>query len=68
MAYRAPVSAIEFALMQEAGFQRLIDSGQYEDLSDDLLTAILDEAAKLANDYVAPANWDGDQTGSHLTE
>ncbi|MEL0151315.1 MAG: acyl-CoA dehydrogenase family protein, partial [Rhodobiaceae bacterium] len=68
MAYRAPVSAIEFALMQEAGFQRLIDSGQYEDLSDDLLTAILDEAAKLANDYVAPANWEGDQTGSHLTE
>ena len=68
MAYRAPVSAIEFALMQEAGFQRLIDSGQYEDLSDDLLTAILDEAARLANDYVAPANWDGDQTGSHLTD
>ncbi|MGI9439318.1 MAG: acyl-CoA dehydrogenase [Parvibaculales bacterium] len=68
MAYRAPVSEIQFALMQEAGFQRLIDSGQYEDLSDDLLTAILDEAAKLANDYVAPANWDGDQTGAHLTE
>ena len=68
MAYRAPVSAIEFALMQEAGFQRLIDSGKYEDLSDDLLSAILDEAAKLANDYVAPANWDGDQTGSHLTD
>ena len=68
MVYRAPVSAIEFALMQEAGFQRLIDNGKYEDLSDDLLSAILDEAAKLANDYVAPANWDGDQTGSHLTD
>jgi len=68
MGYRAPVSAIEFALMQEAGFQRLIDSGKYEDLSDGLLTAILDEAAKLANDYVAPANWDGDQTGSHLSD
>jgi alkylation response protein AidB-like acyl-CoA dehydrogenase len=68
MAYRAPVSEIEFALMQEAGFQRLIDSGKYEDLSDDLLTAILDEAAKLANDYVAPVNWEGDQTGSHLTD
>ena len=68
MAYRAPVSAIEFALMQEAGFQRLIDSGKYEDLSNDLLTAILDEAAKLANDYVAPVNWEGDQTGSHLTD
>ena len=68
MGYRAPVSAIEFALMQEAGFQRLINSGKYEDLSDGLLTAILDEAAKLANHYVAPANWDGDQTGSHLSD
>ena len=36
MGYRAPVSAIEFALMQEAGFQRLINSGKYEDLSDGL--------------------------------
>ncbi len=68
MAYRAPVSEIQFALMQEAGFQRLIDSGKYEDLSDDLVSAILDEAAKLANDVVAPVSWDGDQTGCQLTE
>ena len=68
MAYRAPVSEIHFALMQEAGFQRLIDSGKYEDLSDDLTTAILEEAAKLATDVVAPASWDGDQKGCQLTD
>ena len=68
MTYRAPVTEIEFALMKEAGFERLIESGKYEDLSPDLLTAILDEAAKLANDYVAPASWDGDQKGCRLAD
>ncbi len=68
MAYRAPTTEIQFALMQEAGFQRLIDSGKFEDLSDDLLDAILGEAAKLANDVIAPASWDGDQKGCQLTD
>jgi alkylation response protein AidB-like acyl-CoA dehydrogenase len=68
MAYRAPTTEIKFTLMQEAGFQRLIDSGKFEALSDDLLDAILDEAAKLANDVVAPASWDGDQKGCQLTD
>lgn len=68
MAYRAPTTEIQFALMQEAGFQRLIDSGKFEDLSDDLLDAILEEAAKLATDVIAPASWDGDQKGCQLSE
>ena len=68
MAYCAPTTEIQFALMQEAGFQRLIDSGKFEDLSDDLLDAILGEAAKLANDVIAPASWDGDQQGCQLTD
>ena len=68
MTYRAPVTEIEFALMKEAGFERLMNSGKYEDLSADLLTAILDEAAKLANDHVAPASWDGDQKGCQLND
>ena len=68
MSYRAPVTEIQFALMKEAGFERLIDSGKYEDLSEDLTGAILDEASKLATDVIAPANWDGDQKGCQLTE
>ena len=66
MTYKAPVNEIRFALMQEAGFQRLIDNGAYQDLSDDLLDAILEEAAKLADNVIAPISWDGDQTGASL--
>lgn len=66
MTYTAPVEEIRFALMQEAGFQRLIDSGKYEDLSDDLVAAILDEAARLANNVIAPISAEGDQTGAQL--
>ena len=68
MRYRAPVEEIRFALMHEAGFGRLIESGAYPDLSEDLVDAILEEAAKLANNVVAPISWDGDQTGAHLTD
>lgn len=68
MTYRAPVEEIRFALMEEAGFGRLIESGAYPDLSIDLVDAILSEAAKLANDVVAPASWDGDRKGAHLTD
>ena len=66
MTYKAPVDEIRFALMQEAGFERLIAGGKYEDLSDDLIDAILDEAAKLADNVVAPISWDGDQKGAQL--
>jgi alkylation response protein AidB-like acyl-CoA dehydrogenase len=66
MTYKAPVNEIRFALMQEAGFQRLIDGGNYEDLSDDLFDAILEEAAKLADNVIAPISWDGDQKGAQL--
>ena len=66
MTYKAPVDEIRFALMQEAGFERLIANGKYEDLSDDLIDAILDEAAKLADIVIAPISWDGDQKGAQL--
>ena len=66
MTYKAPVDEIRFALMQEAGFERLIANGKYEELSDDLIDAILDEAAKLADNVIAPISWDGDQKGAQL--
>jgi len=68
MTFKAPVEEIRFALMQEAGFERLMDGEKYPDLSDDLLNAILEEAAKLADNVVAPASWDGDRQGCQLTE
>lgn len=68
MSYRAPVEEIKFALMKEAGFGRLFDQSEYPDLSEDLLDAILEEAAKLANDFIAPASWTGDREGCQLTD
>ena len=66
MTYKAPVDDIVFTLNHEAGFDRLVQSGAYPDLSDDLVDAILDEAAKFADNVVAPLSWEGDQTGARL--
>ncbi len=66
MTYKAPVDDIVFTLNHAAGFDRLVQSGAYPDLSDDLVDAILDEAAKFADNVVAPLSWEGDQTGARL--
>ena len=68
MTYKAPVNDIIFTLNHEAGFDRLLQSGAYPDLSDDLVHAILDEAAKFADNIVAPLSWQGDQTGARLED
>ena len=68
MTYKAPVNDIIFTLNHEAGFDRLVQSEAYPDLSDDLVDAILDEAAKFADNIVAPLSWEGDQTGARLED
>ena len=68
MTYKAPVNDIVFTLNHEAGFDRLVQSGAYPDLSDDLVDAILGEAAKFADNIVAPLSWQGDQTGARLED
>ena len=68
MTYKTPVNDIVFTLNHEAGFDRLVQSGAYPDLSDDLVDAILGEAAKFADNIVAPLSWQGDQTGARLED
>ena len=68
MTYKAPVNEIVFSLNHEAGFNRLVQSSAYPDLSDDLVDTILDEAAKFADNIVAPLSWEGDQTGARLED
>jgi len=60
--YRAPVEEIAFTLKTVVGMQSDLENGTFRDLSDDLVDAILDEAAKFANDEIAPLNVMGDQT------
>jgi alkylation response protein AidB-like acyl-CoA dehydrogenase len=68
MTYRAPVRDIRFALEEIAAMDSLKATGAFPEFSSDLTPAILDEAAKLANDVLAPLNWDGDQQGCTLKD
>jgi len=68
MSYRAPVRDIRFALEEVAALDSVNATGAFSEFSSDLTPAILDEAAKLANDVLAPLNWSGDQQGCTLKD
>ena len=66
MAYRAPVSEINFLLENVLDGARLGQTGLFADATLDTATAILDEAAKLAEGVIAPLNRAGDEQGAKL--
>ncbi|MEO0850580.1 MAG: acyl-CoA dehydrogenase [Pseudomonadota bacterium] len=66
MTFATPVRDMRFALKHMAGFDRLAETGAYEDLSDELVDAILGEMAKYTDNVLAPLNWDSDQKGATL--
>lgn len=66
MSYRAPVRDIRFALEEIAALDSVKATGAFPEFSGDLTLAILDEAAKLTNDVLAPLNWTGDRQGCRL--
>jgi acyl-CoA dehydrogenase len=68
MTYRAPVADIAFTLNHVAGFTALIERGLFEDLDMDTATAILEEAARFANEELAPTNRTGDEQGARLVD
>ena len=67
MAYDAPVADIEFALTAFARIERLQGLPGHEAYDPDLVRPILEEAAKLARDVLAPLNPVGDTHGAVLT-
>ncbi len=66
MAYTAPVKDIRFALDEVAGVLGLKADGRFPDLSDDVLSAVLEHASALAGETLAPLNKIGDEVGSKL--
>ena len=64
MTYAAPVADIAFALRHAAGFAEAQAQGLYDELSDDLLDAVLGEAGRFAGDVLAPLNVIGDRHGT----
>lgn len=66
MPYAAPVKDVRFTLKSIVGFDRLHQTGAFDDLSDDLVDAVLEGAGKLANEVIAPLNRAGDEHGAKL--
>ena len=66
MSYRAPVADIAFALKHIAGLKPLLENGEMDDLSEDLVDAVLEEAGKFASEEIAPLNRVGDVQGTRF--
>jgi alkylation response protein AidB-like acyl-CoA dehydrogenase len=66
--YRAPVQDMQFVITELAGLERLAALPGYEEVTPDLVEAVLEEAAKLAGDVLAPLNQPGDEQGAALTK
>ncbi|MEI7872708.1 MAG: acyl-CoA dehydrogenase [Alphaproteobacteria bacterium] len=66
MTYTAPLADMRFALREVAGLARVSALPGYEHATDDTVDAVLEEAAKLAGNGLAPLNRDGDKVGAKL--
>jgi len=62
--YAAPVKDITFALNQLAGLGEVCDLPHFEESSEELVAAVLDEAAKFATGVLALLNVVGDLNGA----
>ena len=66
MTYSAPLADMRFALREVAGLAGVAALPGYEHATDDTVDAVLEEAAKLAGNGLAPLNRDGDKVGAKL--
>jgi alkylation response protein AidB-like acyl-CoA dehydrogenase len=66
MSYTAPIRDMEFVLTELADLESVARLPGYEQATPDLVGAILEEAAKLASEVLAPLNQAGDRDGSHV--
>ncbi|WP_321499090.1 acyl-CoA dehydrogenase [Breoghania sp.] len=64
--YRSPVSEIGFTLKHVAEFDRVAEAYGGDELSDDLVDAILEEAGRFAAEEIAPLNQIADKHGARL--
>lgn len=64
--YSAPVSEVQFVIDKLAAIDQLSSLPGFEEVTPDLVQAILEEASKLANEVLAPLNKDGDNQGARI--
>ncbi|MCH8499351.1 MAG: acyl-CoA dehydrogenase C-terminal domain-containing protein [Marinobacter sp.] len=63
MQYQAPSNDIQFLLFDVLGLDKLHELEKYADATPDLITAVIEEAGKLAATVIQPTNKVGDQQG-----
>lgn len=66
--YRAPLADMQFILHELIPFSIINSLPAYEEVSDDLVNTILEEASKFAGEVLSPLNWSGDQEGCTFLE
>ncbi|WP_374546414.1 acyl-CoA dehydrogenase family protein, partial [Rhodoblastus sp.] len=62
-AYQAPIRDMIFAMKEIGGFERIAALPGSEEVSEDLVEAIFEEARKFAGDVLSPLNQPGDMQG-----
>ena len=62
--YNAPIRDMQFVMRELAGLDEVMQLPGNEEVSADLVDAILEEADKFASGVLAPLNWTGDQEGA----
>ena len=63
MQYQAPANDIRFLLFDVLGVDRLHELEKYAEATPDLISAVIDEAGKLAAEVIQPTNQVGDREG-----
>jgi alkylation response protein AidB-like acyl-CoA dehydrogenase len=66
--YSYPYKDAEFIINEVIGFDRLCEEAGLEDVNSELLSAIIEEASRLASEVIAPLNPVGDEKGATLGE
>src|ERR1700744_6354716 len=64
MTFSAPVRDLAFALTEVVGTDRLSGSGAFADHDQETIKAVLEAAASLADEVLAPLNHRGDRAGA----
>ena len=68
MSYTAPTKQMQFLLDHVVGMAEVAALPGFEDVTPDIVSAILEEAGKFAGEVLSPLNWDGDQQGAKWSE
>ena len=68
MTYAAPLREMRFVLEDLCGIEEIARLPGLEEASPDVVAAVLEEAARLSGEVLAPINQEGDRQGSRLID